>query len=70
MLTDPETTKLLARAFDRAWERYYRPGRVTVAPDVARAALANHLVKLAKSGTIDEEKLAASGLSHLISLTS
>jgi hypothetical protein len=62
MLADPETTKLLARAFDRAWERYYRPGRVTIAPDAARPALANHLVELAKSGTIDEEKLAASGL--------
>ena len=60
---------MLARAFDRAWGKYYRPGRVTVAPDIARPALANHLVELARSGNRDEVKLAASGLLHLIAVT-
>jgi len=69
METDPETTRLLARAFDRAWDRYYRPGRITIAPDVARPALANHLVEMAKQGTLEEGALAAAGLLHLISLT-
>lgn len=69
METDPEMTRLLARAFDRAWDRYYRPGRVTIAPDVARPALANHLVEMAKQGTLEEGALAAAGLLHLISLT-
>jgi hypothetical protein len=67
---DPdETTLLLARAFDRAWARYYRPGRVTIPPEVARPALAAHLVEMAKDGTADEGALAAGGLLHLISLT-
>ena len=69
METDPELTQLLARAFDRAWDRYYRPGRVTIAPEVARPALATHLVQMAKDGTVEEGALAAGGLLHLISLT-
>jgi hypothetical protein len=64
-----ELKLLLARAFDRAWARYYRPGRVTISPDVARPALASHLVKMAKNGVDDESKLAAGGVLHLISLT-
>jgi hypothetical protein len=66
---DPEMTQLLARAFDRAWDRYYRPGRVTIAPEIARPALATHLVAMAKDGTVEEGALAAGGLLHLISLT-
>jgi hypothetical protein len=69
MESDPEITQLLARAFDRAWDRYYRPGRVTIAPEVARPALATHLVQMAKDGTVEEGALAAGGLLHLISLT-
>ena len=69
MQPDPELTRLLARAFDRAWDRYYCPGRATIAPEVARPALAAHLVEMAKDGTADEGALAAGGLLHLISLT-
>jgi hypothetical protein len=69
MESDPEITQLLARAFDRAWDRYYRPGRVTIAPEVARPALAQHLVQMARDGTVEEGALAAGGLLHLISLT-
>jgi len=69
MESDPEITQLLARAFDRAWDRYYRPGRVTLAPEVARPALATHLVQMARDGTVEEGALAAGGLLHLISLT-
>jgi hypothetical protein len=69
MEADPEITRLLARAFDRAWDRYYRPGRVTIAPDVARPALATHLVQMARDGVVEEGALAAGGLLHLISLT-
>jgi hypothetical protein len=61
--------QLLATAFDRAWSRYYRPGRVTIAPEVARPALADHLVQMAKDGVMDEGQLAAGGVLHLISLT-
>ena len=69
MDADPEMTQLLARAFDRAWDRYYRPGRATIAPEIARPALATHLVAMAKDGTVEEGALAAGGLLHLISLT-
>jgi hypothetical protein len=69
MPTDPEITQLIARAFDRAWVRYYRPGRVTISADRARSVLAKHLVEMARSGTLDEGALAAAGLLHLISLT-
>ncbi|MGH6677458.1 MAG: hypothetical protein ACREDL_00605 [Bradyrhizobium sp.] len=61
---------VLARAFVRAWERYYRPGRSeTVAEDVARPALAKHLVAMAKGGIDRELTLAEAGLAYLISLT-
>jgi hypothetical protein len=69
MQPDPEMTLLLARAFDRAWARYYRPGRPTIAPEMARPALATNLVEMAKDGTLEEGALAAGGLLHLISLT-
>jgi hypothetical protein len=69
MQPDPEMTLLLARAFDRAWARYYREGRVTIAPELARPALAAHLVEMAKDGTVDEGALAAGGLLQLISMT-
>jgi hypothetical protein len=69
MELDSALTRLLARAFDRALDRYYRPGRVTIAPETARAALAAYLVQMAKDGTVEEGTLAAGGLLHLISLT-
>jgi hypothetical protein len=55
----------LARAFDRAWGRYYRSGQLTVSQDVARTELARRLVQLSKEGIRDEGRLAAAGLSHL-----
>jgi hypothetical protein len=63
-----ELTRLLARAFDLAWERYFLPGRVTIAAEVARTQLAKRLVELARQGERDESALAAGGLKHLISL--
>ena len=67
---DPEALKLmLARAFDQAWARYYRPGRVTLSTETARLALASHLVKIAKGGMMDEDRLAVAGVLHLMSLT-
>ena len=60
---------MLARAFDHAWERYYAPGRATIDAEVARPALANHLVEMARDGVTEEGPLATGGLLHLISLT-
>jgi hypothetical protein len=70
MKSDPDIVHLLARAFDRAWTRYYVPGRATISPQEARPALANHLVELAKAGTVEEDVLAECGLLHLVSLAS
>ncbi len=68
-LDDDELKLALARAFDRAWSRYYRPGRVTIPSEVARPALANQLVRLAMNGVTDENQLVAGGLVHLVALT-
>ena len=59
----------LARAFDRAWDGYYRSGRLTVSQDVARTELARRLVQLSKEGVRDEGSLTKAGLSHLRQLT-
>jgi hypothetical protein len=59
----------LARAFDRAWDGYYRSGRVTISQDVARTELARKLVQLSKEGVRDEGRLSAAGLVHLHQLT-
>ena len=55
----------LARAFDRAWDVYYRPGRLTLGPDIARTELARRLVELWKEGVRDEKSLVERGLSYL-----
>ena len=59
----------LARAFDRAWDGYYRSGRLTVSQDVARTELARWLVRLSKEGVRHEGSLTKAGLSHLRQLT-
>ena len=66
---DPDLKLVLARAFDLAWARYFLPGRVTISQDIARPALANYLVQMAKDGVTEEGPLAAAGVLHLISLT-
>jgi hypothetical protein len=66
---DQDIRRSLARAFDRAWGRYYRSGRLTVGEDVARTELARRLVQLSKEGIRDEGRLAEAGLSHLRQLT-
>jgi hypothetical protein len=43
MPDDQDIRRSLARAFDRAWEGYYRSGRVTISHDVARTELARKL---------------------------
>jgi hypothetical protein len=65
-----EELKLLAKAFDRAWKRYYRPSRIgAISPDIARPALAKHLIALGKQGVVSLHKLSDGGLHHLVSLT-
>lgn len=66
---DHDIRRSLARAFDRAWDSYYRSGRLTVSQDVARTELARRLVELSKQGVRDEGSLTKAGLSHLRQLT-
>jgi hypothetical protein len=62
---DQDIRRSLARAFDRAWDDYYRSGRRSINQDVARTELARRLVQLSKEGISNEEHLAIAGLSHL-----
>jgi hypothetical protein len=66
-MLDQETRRSLARAYDRAWDLYYRSGELTLTRDVARAELARRLVQL--SNVRDEASLSTSGLAHLRQLT-
>ena len=67
---DDELKLLLARAFDLAWKRYYRPSRfVAISENDARPALAKHLIASAKEGVVSLDALAEGGLLHLVSLT-
>ena len=65
---DQDIRLSLARAFDRAWDSYYRSGRLTVSQDLARTELARRLVQLSKEGLSDEGRLARAGLDHLSQL--
>jgi hypothetical protein len=67
---DDELKLLLARAFDLAWKRYYRPSRfVAISENDARPALARHLIALAKEGVVSLDALAEGGYLHLVSIT-
>jgi hypothetical protein len=65
--SDQDIRQSLARAFDRVWAVYYRPGRLTLSQDIARTELAKRLIQLAKEGGRDENSLSMTkgGLSHL-----
>jgi hypothetical protein len=67
--TPDELKVVLARAFDRAWARYYGQGQGILSPDFARTALAKRLVQMAKDGVTDEESLTAGGLWYLDSIS-
>jgi hypothetical protein len=67
---DRELYLLLARAFDRAWNRYFRANRSpAISEESATLALAKQLVMLVKEGVTEEDGLAERGFQHLISLT-
>ncbi len=68
-ISDEDLTLLLARAFDRAWNRYYQPGNLTLSRVIVRIELAKRLVQLSKEGVRDEGMLAQSGLDYLRELT-
>ena len=67
----PQTNQndLLVRAFDAAWDFYFKPGGIAyVSEDRARPALIEFLVRKFSEGVDDEPSLAAAGLEFLFSL--
>jgi hypothetical protein len=61
---------ILARAFVQAWHSYYLPERPdAISEEIARPALAKHLVAMAKEGMSEEVSLATAGLQYLNSFT-
>jgi hypothetical protein len=63
--SEQDIRRSLARAFDRAWAVYYRPGRLTLSQDIARTELARRLVQLSREGVRDEKSLTSGGLRYL-----
>jgi hypothetical protein len=61
---EQDIRKSLARAFDRAWGNYIRPGQLNVGHDRARTELARRIVQLSQSGVTDEATFAEAGLRH------
>jgi hypothetical protein len=59
--------RAMARAFDRAWERFARPG-IAIDTEAMRAALARYIVTMVRDGETDEARLSAGGFLHLTSL--
>jgi len=67
--SDPDVRRILALAFDRAWESYYLHARRTIKKEVAGPELAKRIVEVAQSGERNERRLAEAGLHHLQTLT-
>jgi hypothetical protein len=67
--SNPDVRRILALAFDRAWDSYYLHGRRTIKKEVAAHELAKRIVEMAQNGERDERRLAAAGLHHLQTLT-
>jgi hypothetical protein len=67
--SDPDVRRILALAFDRAWDSYYLHGRRTIKREVAGPELAKRIVEVAQSGERSERRLAEAGLNHLQTLT-
>jgi hypothetical protein len=66
---DQDIRQSLARAFDRAWEGYYRSTKQALSQDVARAELAKRIVELSRQGVRDERLLAKAGFRYLRELS-
>jgi hypothetical protein len=59
--------RVMAQAFDRAWERFARPG-FAIDTEAMKAALARHIVAMVRDGETDEGRLSAGGFQQLTSL--
>jgi hypothetical protein len=62
---DDSEKRMLARAFDAAWEQFTLREGTNAANDDNRKRLAARLVAMAKAGQSDEDMLSEAGLIHL-----
>ena len=65
---DPEAIKMLAAAFDDAWEAVQRSGSTLSRPPYAgaiREVLAKRIIELAQSGQTDTRRLSEDALQFL-----
>jgi hypothetical protein len=65
---DPETIRLLAAAFDDAWDRIEKSGSRFARPAYSRAArevVAKRIIEMAQQGVTDPEALAADSVQFL-----
>ena len=67
---DDETIRLLARAFDSAWDRYLENAATDEDATSRHAELANYIVALAKAGERDEDHLSMKGYMRLRAMQS
>jgi hypothetical protein len=65
---DPETTHILATAFDKAWDKFKSSGNTladdTCAPS-ARALLAKRIIETAQRGERNIDRLVGDGMTYL-----
>ena len=65
---EPDQVKILVGAFDRAWQELFRASLVTDANrQASRQRLAKILIGAAKSGILNEDKLAAEAVREFAS---
>jgi hypothetical protein len=65
---DPDTTVLLASAFDTAWDTVKKSGSPLAADDQAastREVLAKRIIKMGQQGERDRQRLVGDALAHL-----
>jgi len=67
---DQETIRLLARALDRAWERYSESAPMKEDATSAHAELATFIVAMAQNGERDEDRLSLKGYMKLRAMRS
>jgi hypothetical protein len=65
---DPESTSLLIKAFDAAWETVLRSGSPLASAeraDTTRETLARYIIERVQAGERDSKTLIADALAHL-----
>jgi hypothetical protein len=65
---DPETTRILTTAFDKAWDKFKSSGSALAGDACApstRALLAKQIIETARQGERNIDRLVATGVAYL-----